>query len=84
MSPRPKRERPRLRYRFGIEPPRRRVHRTAGGTTLHPSDYSVAIDIPLSIPITELELRAVEILLGNDIKELLAMPPDKSLKYRRK
>jgi hypothetical protein len=36
------------------------------------TDYSVSIAIPEGLPITETELRALEILLGTDLKELLA------------
>jgi hypothetical protein len=32
----------------------------------------VVLDLPESIPITEGELRAIEIMLGNSLKELLA------------
>jgi hypothetical protein len=84
MSSEPKLGRPRLRYRAGFAPARRRVQRTAGSTASLLSDYSVATDLPESVPITELELRAVEILLGSDLKELLAGMPTKSLKYRAK
>jgi hypothetical protein len=84
MSSNAKLERPRLRRRAGFAPARRRVQRPAGGTASPLSDYSVATDLPESLPITEIELRAVEILLGSDLKELLAGMPTKSLKYQTK
>jgi hypothetical protein len=46
------------------------------------TEYSIAIDLPETLPITEIELRALEILLGTDLKELLAETPRKPLKYR--
>ncbi len=44
------------------------------------TDYSVSITIPEGLPITETELRALEILLGTDLKELLAGTAFESLK----
>jgi hypothetical protein len=44
-------------------------------------DYSVSIDLPENLPITEIELRALEILLGDDLKRLLEGSAN-SLKYR--
>jgi hypothetical protein len=46
------------------------------------TEYSIAINLPENLPITEIALRALEILLGTDLKELLAETPDKPLKYR--
>ena len=76
-------KRPRLRYRAGL-PPRRRTARAAGGTVSRDSDYGVSIDLPDNVPIAERELRAIEILLGNSLKEVLAATPGKPLKYRTK
>jgi hypothetical protein len=84
MSSKPKRGRPRLRYRAGFAAAPRCAKRAVGGTALSPSDYSVSSDLPESIPVTEHELRAVEMLLGRDLKELLVAAPAKSLKYREK
>jgi len=75
-------QRPRLRYRTG-SPPRSRVQRT-GGTIIQPADYAVSIDLPEHVPVTELELRTVEILLGSSLQDLLRSMPPKALKYRSK
>ena len=48
------------------------------------SNYSVAADLPEIVPITELEPRALEVLLGGDLKKLLAETPEKALKSRTK
>ena len=42
----------------------------------------VVLDLPAPIPITEGELRALEILLGNSLKALLASSSKTSLKRR--
>jgi hypothetical protein len=42
----------------------------------------VVLDLPESIPITEGELRALEILLGNSLKDLLADTSKRPLKHR--
>jgi hypothetical protein len=44
------------------------------------SDYSVSAELPENIPISENELRALEILLGIELKELLAKSAGKPLK----
>jgi hypothetical protein len=44
------------------------------------SDYSVSAQLPENIPISENELRALEILLGPELKELLAKSAGKPLK----
>src|ERR1017187_5052516 len=46
------------------------------------TEYSIAIDLPETLPITEIELRALEILLGTDLKELFAETSRKPLKHR--
>jgi hypothetical protein len=42
----------------------------------------VVFDLPAPIPITEAELRAAEILLGNNLKDLLADTSKRPLKRR--
>jgi hypothetical protein len=42
----------------------------------------LVLDLLAPIPITEGELRAVEIMLGNSLKELLAYTPKRPLKRR--
>ena len=44
------------------------------------SDYSVSSELPESTPISENEVRALEILLGVELKELLARGICKALK----
>jgi hypothetical protein len=44
------------------------------------SDYSVSSELPENIPISENELRALEILLGPELKELLTKHTPKPLK----
>jgi hypothetical protein len=44
------------------------------------SDYSVSSELPENVPISENELRALEILLGPELKELLAKSGGKPLK----
>ena len=44
------------------------------------SDYSVSAELPENIPISENELRALEILLGVELKELLTKTACKPLK----
>lgn len=63
-------------------PPKHGIVRQKKRNTAQPAKYSVAIDLPETLPITEIELRALEILLGTDLKELLAETPRKPLKYR--
>jgi hypothetical protein len=46
------------------------------------SERSLVLDLPDPLPITEVELRALEILLGASLKDLLAKMPDKPLKSR--
>jgi hypothetical protein len=42
----------------------------------------VVFDLPAPLPITESELRAVEIMLGNSLKELLADTSKRPLRQR--
>ena len=44
------------------------------------SDYSVNSELPEDIPVSENELRALETLLGIELKELLAKDTHKPLK----
>jgi hypothetical protein len=46
------------------------------------SERLVVFVLPAPIPITEGELRAVEIMLGNGLKELLADASKRPLKHR--
>lgn len=34
-------------------------------------DFQVTVDLPQALPILDRELRAIEILLGNDLRELI-------------
>ncbi|WP_156457179.1 hypothetical protein [Bradyrhizobium sp. CCH5-F6] len=38
----------------------------------HAEDFQVALDLPPSPPILDRELRAIEVLLGRELQELLA------------
>ena len=82
MSSQSKPRRPRPRYRAGLTPPRR--NRGPGSTAVQASDYCVAVDLPERVPITESEIRAVVLLLGSSLKELLSTTPTKALKHRAK
>jgi hypothetical protein len=42
----------------------------------------LVLDLPDPVPVTEGELRAIEILLGNSLKDLLASTSKASLKHR--
>lgn len=42
----------------------------------------LVLDFPEPIPVTEGELRAIEILLGNSLNDLLASTSKASLKHR--
>ena len=63
-------------------PPQHEIARQKKRNAAQATDYSVAIDLSETLPITEIELRALEILLGTDLKELLAETPRKPAKYR--
>lgn len=52
--------------------------RVAGGTATGAADYDLKIQIPENPPVTETEARAVELLLGSALRDLLtlnAAPP---------
>ena len=63
-------------------PPKHGIVRKGKRNAAQAAEYSIAIDLPETLPITEVEIRALEILLGPDLKELLAETPGKPLKYR--
>jgi hypothetical protein len=63
-------------------PPKHGIVRKGKRNAAKAAEYSIAIDLPETLPITEVEIRALEILLGPDLKELLAETPGKPLKYR--
>ena len=69
MSSKPTGERPRIRYRPGsprpITPPR------ISGATTDPRAFDVTVELLEHRPITEAEVRAVELLLGSTLRELL-------------
>ncbi len=45
--------------------------RKRGPRQPQPADLQVTFDIPQSVPILERELRAIEILLGDELRDLL-------------
>ena len=53
-------------------PDRQRKSRTSGRRAIQVSDYSVRLELPIDVPITAHELRALEILLGQDLILALA------------
>jgi hypothetical protein len=63
-------------------PPKHGIVRKGKRNAAQAAEYSIAIDLAETLPITEVEIRALEILLGPDLKELLAETPGKPLKYR--
>jgi hypothetical protein len=54
------------------DPARAETARKRAPISPQTTEYSVSITIPEGLPITETELRALEILFGTDLKELLA------------
>lgn len=69
MSSEPKRRRRRVRYRPGYARPNRGL-RLIGGSQTGAADYDLEIQIPENPPITEIEARAVELLLGSALRDL--------------
>lgn len=63
---------PPLRVTQSHGPPDRRRSRTPGRRAPQISDYLIRLDLPLDVPITADELRALEILLGQDLIGALA------------
>jgi hypothetical protein len=57
--------------------PDRRPSRTPGRRAPQISEYLVTLDLPLDVPITADELRALEILLGQDLMRALATSEQK-------
>lgn len=57
--------------------------RRKGRDTPQATDFSVSSTLPENVPITEVELRALEVLLGTDLKELLAETVFESLRFSR-
>lgn len=72
MSSEPKRHRRRVRYRPGYTRAKRGP-RVAGGTPTDAADYDLEIQIPENPPVTEIEARAVELLLGSALRDLLTL-----------
>ena len=70
MSSKPTGERPRIRYRPGIPRPVAGPG-IVGGVTTDPRAYDVTVELLENRPITEAEARAVELLLGSALRELL-------------
>lgn len=48
-----------------------RAERKRGPRQAQPADFQVTLDIPESVPILERELRAIVILLGGELQDLL-------------
>lgn len=59
------------------------IKRKRGRDASQAPGYSVSTDIAENLPITEAELRALEILLGGDLKKLFADTASESLKFSR-
>jgi len=72
MSSKSKARRRGIRYRLGCTVPDRGP-RVAGGTATDVVDYELEIQIPENTPITEIETRAVELLLGSTLRDLLML-----------
>lgn len=83
MSSEPKARRGRGRYRSKPTPTRCGA-RVSGGAATSETDYTVAIELPTEAHVTEVEMRAVELLLGNELQELLARPAEIPRKNRVK
>lgn len=62
----------RVRCRPGYTRPECRP-RAAGGTATDAADYDLKIQIPENPPVTEIEARAVELLLGSALRDLLML-----------
>jgi hypothetical protein len=83
MSSESKARRRRIRYRPGYARPERGP-RVAGGTATDVIDYDVIIQIPENPPVTEIEARAVELLLGSDaLRDLLTLSKETPRRIRR-
>lgn len=53
-------------------PTPQRVAKKRGRRQPQPEDFQLALDLPPSPPILDRELRAIEILLGRELQDLLA------------
>ena len=69
MSSKPKRER-RIRYRPEVPRPGA-APRIVGGVATDPRTFDVTVELLENRPVTESEARAVELLLGSALRELL-------------
>lgn len=56
------------------------VAKKRGRRQPHAEDFQVALDFPHSPPILDRELRAIEVLLGDELQDLLAGVAGNSLK----
>ena len=82
MSSESKARRRRIRYRPGYDRPERGPC-AAGGTATDAVDYDLEIRIPKSPPVTEIEARAVELLLGSALRDLLKLNAETPRRIRR-
>jgi hypothetical protein len=69
------------RYRPGYTRPAR-PPRVASGTAMGPAEFEVLIEIPQNPPVTEIEARAVELLLGSALRDLLMLNADTPRRIR--
>jgi len=74
MSSKPKEERRRIRYRPGVPRPVA-APRVVGGVATDPRTFDVTVELLENRRVTEAEARAVELLLGSALRELLAAKP---------
>ncbi|MBV9752436.1 MAG: hypothetical protein JO188_07955 [Hyphomicrobiales bacterium] len=70
-APRTRRSLLPLRKTHSLSPLHSQGSRTAGRSAPELSKYAVACDLPLHVPVTSDELRALEILLGHDLVKTL-------------
>jgi len=70
-APHMRRRAPPLRETQSLLSPHSQGSRTSGRPTPVLSKYAVACNLPLHLPVTSDELRALEILLGNDLVKTL-------------
>ena len=65
-------ERPALTDRLAKQP-----RRTRGPAQLQASDFAVTSNLPNELPILDAELRAIEMMLGAELKNLLGCDVEK-------
>ena len=82
MSSKSTARRRRVRYRPGYARPERRP-RIAGSTATDAVDYDVVIQLPENPPVTEIEARAVELLLGSALRDLVKLNAETPRRIRR-